>query len=40
VQIKKADERRDADDIFKVIDVIPGDTAFAPMLPECNFVKS
>jgi branched-chain amino acid transport system substrate-binding protein len=40
VQIKQADERRDADDIFKVVDVIPGDKAYAPMLPQCNFAKS
>jgi len=37
VEIKKPDERRDSNDIFKVISVIPGDQAYAPMLPECNF---
>ena len=37
VEIKKPDERRDDNDIFKVVSVIPGDQAFAPMLPECNF---
>lgn len=37
VEIKKPDERRDDNDIFKVVSTIPGDQAFAPMLPECNF---
>ncbi len=37
VEIKKPEERRDSNDIFKVISVIPGDQAFAPMLPECDF---
>ncbi|MFC6669200.1 ABC transporter substrate-binding protein [Marinobacterium aestuariivivens] len=40
VQIKKAEERRDADDIFKVVDVISGDEVYGPVLPECNFAKS
>ena len=37
VEIKKTDERRDDNDIFKVVSTIPGDEAYAPMLPECNF---
>eukprot|EP01155_Anaeramoeba_flamelloides_P017872 Anaeramoba_flamelloidesa568518_24.p1 GENE.a568518_24~~a568518_24.p1 ORF type:complete len:407 (+),score=46.71 a568518_24:279-1499(+) len=37
VEIKKPEERRDSNDIFKVISVIPGDQAYAPMLPECDF---
>ena len=37
VEIKKPEERSDNDDIFKVISVIPGDQAFAPVLPECDF---
>ncbi|MBA4502720.1 ABC transporter substrate-binding protein [Marinobacterium marinum] len=37
VEIKKPEERRDGDDIFKVLSVIPGDKAYAPILPECNF---
>ncbi|GAA0786384.1 ABC transporter substrate-binding protein [Marinobacterium sediminicola] len=37
VEIKKPEERRDSNDIFKVVSVIPGDQAFAPMLPECDF---
>lgn len=37
VEIKKPDERRDDNDIFKVVSTIPGDQAYAPMLPECNF---
>ncbi len=40
VEIKKAAERRDADDIFRVIDVIPGDKAYGAMLPACNFTPS
>ncbi|UDL04809.1 ABC transporter substrate-binding protein [Marinobacter sp. CA1] len=36
-EIKPADQRRDNDDILNVLSVIPGDQAFAPMLPECNF---
>lgn len=37
VEIKKPEERRDNNDIFKVVSVIPGDQAFAPVLPECDF---
>ncbi|MBV0934383.1 ABC transporter substrate-binding protein [Marinobacterium weihaiense] len=37
VEIKKPDERRDSNDIMRVVSVIPGDQAYAPMLPECNF---
>ena len=36
-EIKSAAERASDDDIFKILSVIPGDEAFAPMLPECNF---
>ncbi|WP_299182895.1 ABC transporter substrate-binding protein [uncultured Neptuniibacter sp.] len=37
VEIKKAGERKDKNDIYKVIKVIPGNEAFSPMLPQCNF---
>lgn len=37
VEIKKADERKDKNDIYKVIKVIPGNEAYSPMLPQCNF---
>ncbi|SIT04548.1 ABC transporter substrate-binding protein [Neptunomonas antarctica] len=37
VKITKASERKSADDIFAIQSVIPGDQAFAPMLPECDF---
>lgn len=37
VKITKASERKTADDIFAIQSVIPGDQAFAPMLPECDF---
>lgn len=37
VKITKASERKSADDIFAIQNVIPGDQAFAPMLPECDF---
>jgi branched-chain amino acid transport system substrate-binding protein len=37
VKITKASERKNADDIFAIQSVIPGDQAFAPMLPECDF---
>ncbi|NVK43094.1 MAG: ABC transporter substrate-binding protein [Oceanospirillaceae bacterium] len=40
VKIKSPDERRDADDIFKVVDVLSGDQVYEPMLPQCNFAKS
>ncbi|GGO79981.1 hypothetical protein GCM10011348_15640 [Marinobacterium nitratireducens] len=40
VKIKNPDERRDGDDIFKVVDVLAGDQVYEPMLPECNFAKS
>lgn len=37
VKITKASERKTGDDIFAIQSVIPGDEAFAPMLPECDF---
>lgn len=37
VEIKKSGERKDKNDIYKVISVIPGNEAFSPMLPQCNF---
>lgn len=37
VRITKADERKNDDDIFRIEKVIPGDQAFAPVLPECDF---
>ncbi len=37
VEIKKKDERKDKNDIYKIIKVIPGDEAYSPMLPQCNF---
>lgn len=37
VRITKGDERKNADDIFRIEKVIPGDQAFAPVLPECDF---
>ncbi|NVK41517.1 MAG: ABC transporter substrate-binding protein [Oceanospirillaceae bacterium] len=37
VRVKKADERRDGNDIFEIENVIAGDQAFAPMLAQCEF---
>lgn len=37
VKITKASERKSTDDIFAIQSVIPGDKAFAPVLPECDF---
>lgn len=37
VEIKKAAERKDKNDIYKVLKVIPADQAYSPMLPQCNF---
>ncbi len=37
VKITKASERKSADDIFAIESVIPGDKAFAPILPACDF---
>lgn len=37
VRIKNADERKNADDIFAIESVVPGNVAFAPMLDKCNF---
>lgn len=37
VRIKKADERKNEDDIFAIEQVIPGEQAFGPMLAQCDF---
>ncbi|WP_136680868.1 ABC transporter substrate-binding protein [Neptunomonas sp. XY-337] len=37
VNITKESERKTSDNIFNIEKVIPGDQAFAPMLPECEF---
>lgn len=37
VEIKKPQARKSTGDIYKVLDVIPGDKAFNPMIAECNF---
>lgn len=37
VHVKGESERKSDNDIFAVDAVIPGDQAFNPMLPECNF---
>ena len=37
VRIKHANERKNADDIFAIESVVPGNVAFAPMLDKCNF---
>ncbi|MDO6515331.1 ABC transporter substrate-binding protein [Neptuniibacter sp. 2_MG-2023] len=37
VEIKKKEERKDKNDIYKIIKVIPGNEAYSPMLPQCNF---
>lgn len=37
VRIKKADERKNADDIYEIEKVISGEDAFGPMLDSCNF---
>ncbi|MDI3326382.1 ABC transporter substrate-binding protein [Pontibacterium granulatum] len=37
VRIKKADERKNEDDIFAIEQVIPGEQAFGPMLSQCDF---
>ncbi len=37
VRIKAADERKNDDDVFAVEQVIPGDQAFNPMMPQCEF---
>ncbi|MDO6562224.1 ABC transporter substrate-binding protein [Amphritea sp. 1_MG-2023] len=37
VSIKDAASRQSSDDIYNVEAVIPGDVAFNPMLPECDF---
>jgi branched-chain amino acid transport system substrate-binding protein len=36
-EIKKPEERRDNNDLLKVLSVIPGDEAYGPVLPECDF---
>ncbi len=37
VRIKPAEERRHEDDIFEIVEVIPGDQAYAAMQPQCDF---
>ncbi|WP_370278032.1 ABC transporter substrate-binding protein [Pontibacterium sp.] len=37
VRIKKADERKNDDDIFAIEQVIPGDQAYGAMLAQCDF---
>ena len=37
VSIKDAASRKSEDDIYNIEAVIPGDVAFNPMLPECDF---
>ncbi|SFG58993.1 ABC transporter substrate-binding protein [Neptunomonas qingdaonensis] len=37
IKIKKGSERTSPDDIFAIQSVIPGNEAFAPILPECDF---
>lgn len=37
VSIKDAASRKSDDDIYNIEATIPGDVAFNPMLPECNF---
>lgn len=37
VRVKQASARSTEDDIFVIEQVIDGETAFGPMLPECNF---
>lgn len=40
VRIKKANERKNEDDIFAIEQVIPGEEAFGPMMDKCNFVAA
>ena len=37
VKIKDKASRKSGDDIYEILNTIPGDTAFNPMLPECEF---
>lgn len=37
VRVKKADERKNANDLYEIERVIPGDQAFGEMIPECDF---
>ena len=37
VRVKKADERQNANDLYAIENVIPGDQAFGAMIPECDF---
>lgn len=39
VQIKKPAERKNENDIYNILKVIPGKDAYAPMLEECNFSR-
>ncbi|MBR7888411.1 ABC transporter substrate-binding protein [Marinomonas sp. A79] len=37
VEIKKASERKSKNDIYNIVEVIPGNKAYNPMLPSCAF---
>jgi branched-chain amino acid transport system substrate-binding protein len=37
VRVKKGDERKNANDLYEIEKVIPGDEAFGAMIPECDF---
>ncbi|MCY0964425.1 ABC transporter substrate-binding protein [Parathalassolituus penaei] len=37
VRVKKADERKNANDLYEIERVIPGEQAFGEMIPECDF---
>lgn len=37
MRVKKASERKNANDIYEIEKVIPGDQAFGAMIPECDF---
>ncbi len=37
VEIKPAAERKNKNDIYKIIEVIPADEAYNPLIAECNF---
>lgn len=39
VQIKKPAERKNENDIYNILKVIPGKDAYNPMIDECNFSK-
>ncbi len=37
VEIKKASERKNKNDIYTILKIIPANEAYAPMLPQCDF---